>query len=75
MRLLLDFHGEGEGGSDVGGGVESDLAFKQIDDLVRDDEAEPNAIRVHLLVVFDEAEEFEELVLVLIFDTDASVNY
>lgn len=55
--------------------LESYVAIELLAYLLWDDEAQSYSLGVHLLLVLNEAEEFEELFMVFLWDTDACIYH
>mmetsp|Transcript_26458 Transcript_26458/g.40394 ORF Transcript_26458/g.40394 Transcript_26458/m.40394 type:complete len:91 (+) Transcript_26458:448-720(+) len=75
---LAEFEGEHEAGPVVIQWIryarEADLTLELVDKLLGDYEAETDTFRVHRLRIFDEAEEFEKLILVLVRNANARIQ-
>jgi hypothetical protein len=75
VRILwIQFKSECKGWSDSKLRDDLNLAAECFNDLLWNNKTEPYPMNVHILIILDISKEFEQFILICLFDANASVN-
>jgi len=72
---ILYFKSKRKSGSDLWHAMKANLSTKFIDNPLRNDKSQTNSVFIEWLIILDKTKESKQLILMLFFNTNSSIDY